>query len=472
MARHRIKKGLQLPIAGEPATPASVEGIERAKPPETVAVLAADFIGMKPTMHVGEGDTVKRGQLLFDDKKTPGVRFTAPAAGTIKGVNRGDRRALISVVIELTEGERAGDPPAAEVESFASYAAVEGKDPVGLERDDVQALLLESGLWTSLRARPFGRVADPASPPSSLFINLMDSNPLAAPPAVVLSSQANREALKVGVAALRTLSPSVTYVCKAPELEVGELQLDGLTGVRLEEFEGPHPAGTVGVHIHTLDPVGPGKHVWYINYPDVIAIGRLFQTGQLDVDRVVSLAGPQVSKPRLLRTRLGAEISAIAGGQCKDGDNRIISGSVLSGRQIGADANAAYLGRFHTQVSVIREDPERKLFGWMTPGIKTYSTLRGYLSAWMPGRYAMTSSTHGSHRAIVPIGQYERVMPMDILPTFLLRSLAVKDIERAEELGALELEEEDLALCTFVCPSKLDYGPMLRETLNIIEKEG
>lgn len=461
MAVHTIKKGLDLPIIGAPE-----QKIEDAPKVSRVAVVAADYPGMKPRMLVKVGDTVKRGQVLFENRKTEGVRFTAPGAGKIEAINRGEFRALQSVVITLSDSERDNQPAADELESFASYQA--GKKPGELSREHVVALLQESGLWTSIRARPFGRVPSPSdAPPHSLFITAIDTNPHA--PAVDEVLAGREDDFVAGLAIVAKLTEGKVYLCKRPGSKISAGKVDR---VAVEEFQGPHPAGTVGLHIHTLDPVSRRKTVWHVGYQDVISIGRLFSTGKLDVERVVSLAGPTVKKPRLLTTRVGAAIDEIVDGQLQAVENRVISGSVLSGRKAMGDIHG-YLGRYHLQISALREAREREFLGWLKPGIDMYSTSGAYVSSLLPGKqFDLTTALHGSHRHMVPIGMYERVFPFDILPTFLLRSLLVKDLERAEELGVLELDEEDLALCTFVCPGKQDYAPVLRDNLETIWKEG
>ena len=456
MGPHKIKKGLNLPIAGEPE-----QRIEPASQPRRVALIADDYIGMKPTMHVSVGDDVQRGQLLFDDKKISGVRYTSPASGTVVAINRGERRALQSVVIQLDAGELAGRGSAL---SFRSYSS---RHPGALSRQEVKDLLLESGLWTSLRGRPFARAANPADVPHSIFVTATDTNPLAASPDAVLEG---REAdFERGLQAVAKLTDAPVYVCAARGSSVTAPEGPRF---RLEHFDGPHPAGTVGVHIHWLDPVDRNKTVWYLYYQDVIAIGKLFSTGELDVERVISLAGPAVRRPRLLRTRLGAATDDLVERELTNGENRLISGSVLSGRTASGDV-FGYLGRFHHQISVVPEDRKREFLGWLAPGSDKFSTINTFVSRLIPARrFRFTTTTNGSDRAMVPIGMYERVMPLDILPTFLLRSLLVGDVEKAEELGCLELDEEDLALCSFVCPGKMEYGPLLRQVLTVIEKEG
>jgi Na+-transporting NADH:ubiquinone oxidoreductase subunit A len=449
MGHIQIKKGLNVPITGE-----AQQVISEGNLPARVALLGDDYVGMKPTMAVQVGDKVKLGQLLFTDKKMPGVRFTSPGAGTVVEINRGEKRKFESIVIELQGHEEI---------SYASYNASQIET---LGREKVQEQLIESGLWTALRARPFGHVANPEVKPHSIFITAMDSNPLA--PQVEKIIEVDKQNFNTGLQILSCLTEGKLYLCKYPGNNIPELKLDRL---KVEEFSGPHPAGLPGTHIHFLDPVDRHKTVWYISAQDVIAVGVLFSTGKLHVERIVSLAGPAVKNPRLIRTRLGASLADLSAGELKEGDNRIISGSVLSGYI--ATGHLAYLGRYHQQVSALPEGRQRKFLGWLGIGFNLFSVKPILASSFAPRKkFNFTTALNGGKRAIVPIGSYEKVMPLDILATYLLRSLAVSDVEEAEGLGCLELDEEDLALCTFVCPSKIDHGLNLRRTLNIIEKEG
>lgn len=437
------------------------EGSERASVPRHVAVLASDYVGLRPTMHVEVGDDVRRGQSLFEDKKTPGVRYTAPAEGRVASIHRGARRALQSVVIELSRAEREGR--GSEEVTYASYS---GRHPTGMSGDDVRALLVESGLWVGLRGRPFSRVADPTVRPHSIFVTAIDTQPLAPSVGALLP---DGDAFDRGVAALCRLTDGSVFVCTPTQTTI---PIPTYEQVRHERFVGPHPAGTVGLHIHTLDAVDREKTVWHIGVQDVAAIGKLFQTGALDVTRVISLGGPLVRRPRLLQTRLGVALDDLVSGEIDEGEPRIISGSVLSGRSASGPV-FGYLGRYHQQVSAIAEGRAREFLGWLAPGFGKFSTIPTFVSAWLRHTpFALTTSTNGSLRAIVPTGMYERVMPLDLMATALLRALVMDDVERAEELGCLELDEEDLALCTFVCTGKNDYGPHLRRVLETIEREG
>lgn len=443
----KITKGLDLPISGTPN-----QVIESTSAVKSVAVIGPDYHGMKPTMLVKVGDKVKKGQVLFTDKKMAGVKYTASAAGVVSAINRGERRAFLSIVIDI-EGD--------ESESFASYSGSELKS---LERSKVVSNLVDSGLWTAFRTRPFSKVPEVDSTPNSIFVTAMDTNPLAASPEVVLADSA--EAFADGLTVLTRLTQGKVFLCKSPNEKIPTT-----ADVSVEEFAGVHPAGLAGTHIHFLDPVSDKKTVWSINYQDVVAIGQLFVTGQLNSERVVSLAGPQVKNPRLIRTQLGASLVDLTTGELAEGENRVISGSVFSGRK--ASSSFAFLGRYHTQVSVLLEGRERQMMHYLRAGVEKHSLLNVFVSK-LTGKksFDMTTTTNGSDRTMLPLGNFERVMPLDILPTQLLRSLVVSDTEEAQKLGALELDDEDLALCTYSCSGKFEYGPILRDCLTLIEREG
>ena len=445
----RIRKGLDLPISGVPeqhvTTGASIHH---------VAIVVDDYVGMRPAMLVQEGDRVIKGQALFEDKKNPGVMFTAPASGTVVAIHRGERRVLQSVVIQI-EGD--------EKREFARFDAA---DLATLSHDAVQTQLLESGLWTALRTRPYSKTPVPGTVPAAIFVTAIDTNPLSADPQPLILAE--RKAFDAGLTVLTRLTPGKVHVCQASG---GKLGGHPQGQVAFNEFSGPHPAGLVGTHIHFLEPVSLTKQVWHLNYQDVIAIGKLFTTGELCAERIIAIGGPQATQPRLVRTLLGADLTALLAGEMKEGENRIISGSVLSGRH--ATGPMAWLGRFHLQVSVVLEGREKELFGWVLPGAEKYSVTRTTLGHFLRRKlFNFSTSTNGGERAMVPIGNYERVMPLDILPTVLLRDLLAGDTDGAQALGCLELDEEDLALCTYVCPGKYEYGPVLREVLTRIEQEG
>ncbi len=442
-----IKKGLDLPISGKPE-----QKIHNGNAVSEVGILGEEYVGMRPSMKVRVGDKVKKGTVLFEDKKNPSVFFTAPASGEVTAINRGEKRVLQSVVIKIEGNEQ---------ETFTSFS----RDSLAsLSVQEVKENLLNSGLWTAFRTRPFSKTPVVDTTPNSIFINAMDTSPLAADPTVVLNE--SWEDFENGLDVLSHLAPKL-HLCIASGNNLPQISK---AKIETHEFKGPHPAGLSGTHIHFIDPVSISKFVWSINYQDVIAIGKLFTTGQLDVTRVISLAGPQVKNPRLVKTILGANISEIVKDELKDGDNRVISGSVLNGTTAKDVHN--YLGRYHNQVSVLLEGCEKELFGWIMPGSNKFSVTRTTLGHFSKKLFDFTTALHGGSRAMVPIGSYERVMPLDIIPTLLLRDLASGDTDSAQNLGCLELDEEDLSLCTFVCPGKNEYGPMLRAALEKIEKEG
>ena len=498
---HRIDKGLDVPITGAP-----VQAITVGPQITRVALMADDFPGLKARARVTVGQTVRRGQLLCEDLGIPGVRHTALGAGRVESINRGPRRVLHSIVIHLSENEQRGVTSEDELEVFSTPGDLE---PETLGRLGIRDFLLASGMWTALRARPFGKIPPPDAVPSAIFVAAMDTNPLAADPAVVLAD--GRDGFELGLRAIAKLTDGKTYLCVRAGSGIG-IGLDA--PVTVEEFDGPHPAGTAGVHIHTLEPVGRHRTVWTVGYQDVVSIGRTLRSGHLDVSRIIALGGPPVRNPRLLRTRVGASVAELARSEevswnrdteetrgaveipgtedtrsvGKDGqvgnsrgagknhriggDVRWISGSVLSGKAAHGDV-FGYMGRYDVQLSVLYEGGAREFLSWLAPGRRKFSILPVFLSKFLRrGALDISTDTHGSRRAIIPIGLYERVMPMDILPTFLLRALAADDIERAEELGCLELIEEDLALCGFVDPGKTDFAPMLRRNLELIERGG
>ena len=438
---YHIKKGFDLSIAGKPT-----QKIGEFLDSEHIALVGTDHIGMRPDFAVRPGDSVLRGQVLFRCKKTEGVLYTSPVSGTVAEINRGEKRAFQSLVLRRSGG---------------------GQVEFG-DKKDVRSLMVQSGLWTALRTRPWSKVpAATAPPPHSLFVNAMESNPLAPDPTVVLSH--TPEDFKRGLGALcRLMEGRPLYLCHRkghiPPFPPGE-------NIHPKAFSGKHPAGLSGTHIHFLDPVSMNKSVWYIAYQDVMAIGKLIQTGKLSMERIISIGGPCARNPRLVRTCAGSQLSKILKEECTLAPVRIVSGSLFHGTR--AEGPFDYLGRYHTQVTLLAEESPRVFLGWQRPGWDKFSVKRVFASALIPHRiFTPNTDTNGSRRAMVPVGSFESVVPLDLLPTQLLRALMVKDIEQAIALGCLELDEEDLALCTFVSPGKEDFGPILREVLDEIEKEG
>jgi Na+-transporting NADH:ubiquinone oxidoreductase subunit A len=449
----RIKKGLDLPILGDPE-----QAIYDAPKVSQVALLGSDYLGLKPSLLVQVGDAVKKGQPLMSCKKQD-VLYTSPGGGKVVAINRGEKRVLQSIVIELNRSQS---------EEEVQFKKISSDQILKVHSEEVKEILHSSGAWAAIRTRPFNHNPQPKSSAQAVFINAMDSNPHA--PSAQLIIQQNTEAFLDGLKIATHLTTGKVFVC----YRAGE-NIPMMTHERIhyESFSGPHPSGLVGTHIHHLFPVSKNKTVWHFAFQDCIAFGKLFTTGKLFTERVISLAGPGVLKPRMIKTRLGAQVSALVQTDMKKGNFRVINGSVLHGEQVHANSPFDYLGRYQQQVAVIAEAEKREFLGWMSLGLNKFSTKNIFLSYLNKNKkFAFDSSTNGSPRALVPIGMFEKVLPFQTNATFLLRSLLTKDTDLATQLGVLELDEEDLGLCTFVCPGKTDYGKLLRENLKLIEREG
>jgi|TARA_B110000495_G_scaffold203877_1_gene230356 Na+-transporting NADH:ubiquinone oxidoreductase subunit A len=447
----KVKKGLNVPIVGSPT-----EDLDTLKNVRSVAIIGSDYHGMRPTMLVEEGDTVKLGQALFEDKKNPGVIFTSPGAGKIESINRGPRRALQSVVIELGE------------EVSVKFNKYEENQLKTIPSSEIRKNLISSGLWTAFRTRPFSKIPAINSNPSNIFVTAIDTNPLG--PNVNKIIEMNESLFNSGLKVIKALTEQPVHLCVDPNFS---LDLEKDSQLINHIFSGPHPAGLAGTHMHFISPATLKNVNWTINYQDVIAFGELFLTGELPIDKIVSLAGPQVTNPRLIKTRIGACTDELCAGELTQRDNRVISGSIINGRE--AVGPFAYLGRYHNQISVVSETnkSDRQFMNWLNPGPRRFSKIPLFISSLFSDKeFKFKTLMNGSDRAIVPIGIYEEVVPLNILPTILLRYIAVGETEKIQSLGGLELDEEDLALCSFVCPSKYDFGSLLRNNLTQIEVEG
>lgn len=448
----RIKKGLDIPIYGTPA-----EDIVDSKKSRSVAVLGNDYVGMKPTMLVEEGDSVSLGQPLFEDKKNPGVLITSPAGGKIEAINRGDRRALQSIVIEVEAEEKA--------EEFKSFTA---EELVSATSESVRHQLITSGMWAAFRTRPYSKIPSVDSSPSNVFISVLDTEPLSPDPEKIVNLRL--EDFNFGISVLKRLIDCPIHISVS---ENSSLEIIEDEQVKKHRFSGPHPAGLVGTHMHYISPASLTNVNWTIGYQDLMAIGSLFKTGYVSTERVIALSGPQVNEPRYIKTRLGACTDELTAGELTQRENRIISGSVISGRE--AIGSYAYLGRYHNQISVIAEpnSKDREFMNWLTPGPRKFSKIPLFLSSLFPKKiFKFKALMNGSDRPIVPIGVYEEVLPLNMLPAMLLRNVVLMDTEKIQDLGGLELDEEDLSLCSYVCPGKYDFGSLLRAGLNKIEVEG
>ncbi len=443
----KIKKGLDLPISGAPH-----QAISDGPAISSVAVLGEDFVGLKPKMLVQEGDKVKRGTPLFCNKEDDEAVIVSPATGRVKAVNRGARRALQSVVVEVEKAEDRGV-------NFAKTGSAKTSDGIVKK-------LCKAGYWPAFRTRPYSKVPHHTTRPLAIYVTALDTEPLAADANLVIAERSGE--FQAGLKVIAKLTDGPCYVCQSPDAPWSITETENLVAVG---FSGPHPAGLSGTHVHFLTPPSAEKPVWTISYHDVIQIGALFETGHIDPQVIISIGGPAANNPRLVRTVSGASLEALLDGETNSNcPVRVLSGSVLSGRS--AAGPTAYLGRYHKQVSIIEEDQKQIPLGWLRPMPGKYAVQKVLGSAFSKKLYDLTSNLNGGRRAMVPIGTFEELMPQNYLPTQLLRALLVKDTDTAQALGALELDEEDLGLVGFACPAKYEYAQALRECLEKIEKEG
>ena len=430
----KISKGLDLPISGKPDI-----SITDEPKISSVSLLANDFVGMKPTMLVKENDEVKVGEKLFEDKKNPGIFFTAPAGGLIKSINRGDKRKFLSIEIEISQNEE-----------FIDF-------DMGSSQDEIKNTLINSGLWNAFRTRPFNRTPNISSSPEALFINCCDTNPLSVDPYEIINI--DKDSFDKGLETIKQL-----FDCDI-HLTYQNNNFDNtLSGINYHQFTGPHPAGLVGTHISKIHPVNLNSKVWTANFQDIISIGYLKKNKKIKTTKIISLGGPAVFEPSLIKVRHRSNLDDITAGKIED-NSRVISGSVLHGHE--SEGVMKYLGYYDSQVSVIPDEVNEIFLNWLMPGSSLHSKLNVFISSFIkPKKYIFNTSIGGGNRAIVPISSYEEVVPMDILVTQLLKSLVVSDIEMAIDLGMLELVPEDLSLCSYVCPSKYDYSSILMDNLN------
>ena len=444
----KIKRGLNIKLVGE-----ANKIISDLPLPETFALKPPDFIDVVPKLLVKQGDEVQAGTPLFYDKNNEVIKFCSPVSGEVIEVVRGEKRKILEVKI-LADKE-------------IKYAAFHKANPDDLSREDIVETLLNSGTWPFIRQRPFGIIANPFDKPKAIFISAFDSNPLA-PDNDFIMKDADAD-FQSGLDALRKLTYGKVHLTVNADRTPAPV-FTGAKGVQINKISGPHPAGNVGVQIHHIDPVNKGELVWCINPQDVVIIGRLFNEGKLDASRVVALTGSQVKNPRYYKTIIGGAVKNIlADGGLKEGDNRIICGNVLTGKQISADG---YLSFYDAQITVIPEGHEPEFMGWLAPGFNKFSKSRAFFSWLMPNKkYDLNTNLHGEERPFVITGQYEEVFPMDIYPVHLLKAIMIEDIELMENLGIYEVVEEDFALCEFVCTSKIESQDIIRRGLDLIRRE-
>lgn len=440
----KLKKGLDIKLRGR-----AEETIKVSPIPETYGLKPTDFPGLTPKLAVKVGDEIKTGEPLFFDKYNPEILITSPVGGKVVSVNRGERRKILEVIVQ----------PLAD----AGFAEFKKADPLTLSADEIKGQLLLSGLWPFIKRRPYGVIAKPSETPKAIFISLFNSAPLAPDYDFVLIGQ--EASFQTGLNALTKLTSGKVYLGVRNGSKLGNFK-----NIEKNTFDGPHPAGNVGVQIHHISPINKGEVVWTIDALDVLFIGRLFETGRLDLSKTVVLAGSEVEKPVYFATKVGTQISALTSGNLKKaGNKRIISGNVLTGTKVSEDS---YLGFYDSMVTVIPEGDEYEFMGWAKPGIDKYSAGKTFMSSLLPKKeYTLNANIHGGERAFVMTGQYEKLVPMDILPVYLIKAIIANDIDKMEQLGLYEIIEEDFALCEYACTSKTKVQDIIRGGINVMMKE-
>ena len=444
----KIKKGLDINLLGEASKTVEILPLQ-----ETFAIKPTDFIDVLPRLLVKEGDEVLAGTPLFADKANEAILFCSPVSGEVVEIERGEKRKILSIKI-LADKEI----------KYADIGRINIKEA---KWEVIMSTLLNNGAWPFVRQRPYGIIADPARKPKSIFISAFDTNPLA--PDVSFIMQQQGKEFQAGLDVLQKLTDGKIHLnIKAGEDSTSIFQQ--AKGVEINEISGPHPAGNVGTQIHHIDPVNKGEVVWCVCPQDVVIIGKIFSVGKFDASRVVALTGSRIKNPKYYKTILGAPVKhMIANGGMEPGDNRIISGNVLSGKQI---SNEGHIGFYDTQVTVLPEGKEPEFIGWLKPGFDKLSVSRSFFSWLTPKKkYDLNTNLHGEERPFVITGQYEDVFPMDLYPVQLLKSILVDDIDMMEKLGIYEVVEEDFALCEFVCTSKIESQHIIRMGLDVIRKE-
>jgi Na+-transporting NADH:ubiquinone oxidoreductase subunit A len=443
----KLRKGLNIRIMGR-----AESVLEEVPSAEQYALKPNDFPGLTPRLCVKQGQEVKAGEPLFFDKYHPEVFYVTPVSGVVSLINRGERRKILEVLVDA-------DPSIGSVDFGKA-------DPLSLDEPRIRELLLNSGMWPFIKRRPYGIVARPDERPGDIFISGFDSAPLAPDYGFILQGQEKQ--FQTGINALSKLTSGKVYL----GLPAGEENktFSQIRNVEINYFDGPHPAGNVGVQIHNIKPVNKGDVVWTINPQDVLFIGRLFETGKVDFTKIVAITGSEVIRPIYLKTKLGTRLCPLLEGRLKSGvKQRIISGNPLTGTKLICDN---FIGFYDSQITVIPEGDDYEFMGWALPGAGKYSASKAFLSALMPKKeYTFNANLHGGERAFVLSGQYEKFLPMDVLPVHLLKSILVNDLDKMEQLGIYEVVEEDLALCEFACTSKIKVQEILRKGINTMVQE-
>ena len=444
----KLKKGLDIKLVGE-----AEKQVVELPLGERYAVSPLGFEGVVPKLLVAEGDKVMAGDALFYDKAHPEVIFSSPVSGTVSAIRRGEKRKLLAIEV-AADAEQTYKPFNVNLAKASS--------------EEVTAALQSSGLWPMIVQRPYGIIANAADKPKAIFVSGFDSAPLA--PDMNIALKEDMEALQAGFDALKKLCQNVNLGLKAGEKSI----LEGINGVEKHYFEGAHPAGNVGVQIHHINPINKGEVVWTVAIQNVAIIGRLFTEGKVNMTKTYAATGSQVVAPQYIKCLIGAQVSdVLLPARIKPQSNgakfRIIEGNVLTGKKAAAGDS---LGYYSSQITVIPEGGELELIGWLAPRLHKFSVSRTYFSWLMPKkRYNLSTGLNGGVRPFVVTGLYEKYLPMDIYPMYLFKAILAGDIEKMENLGIYEIVEEDVALCEFVDPSKMELQALVRDGINLMIKE-
>ena len=440
----KLKKGFDIKIPGAPQ-----KQIGHLQPSKVFSIKPSDFGNFSYKLSVAEGDEVVAGQSIIFDKERPEIFIPSPVSGEIVEIVRAEKRRVTHVRILADKDTK-----------FKSFDV-----PSSLTRESVKETLIGSGTWSYLRQRPFDSIPDTDSEPKSVFVSLFDSSPLAPDYNYLLKD--DLADLKKGLEVLGILSGGKLNIGVSPATDASLYQGVNAT---VNTFDGPHPAGNVGIQIHHVDPIRPGQVVWYVAPQDVVIIGRVFNSGKYQAQRKIALVGSEVQSPQYYTVVSGQSIESIVSGKTTDAPQRIIQGNVLHGELTTKDN---FLSYYTNQITVIKESVEPELFGWALPGFGKLSLNHSFPSWLMPKKvYNLDTRINGEERAFVVTGEYEKVLPMNIMPVFLLKSILAGDIERMENLGIHEVSEEDFALCEFVCTSKIDVQNIIKQGLDLLRKEG
>lgn len=446
----KLKKGFDINLAGAPSN-----DLVKDVQPDTFALKPTDFPGMtRPKLLAREGDNVKAGSPVFHDKVFEDVIYTAPVSGEIVEVKRGAKRKILEIKI-LADKK-------VEYETFKKYSV---SDITGLTKDEAISQMCKGGVWPNIIQRPYGIVANPEEAPKAIFISGFDTHPLA--PSVEMLYAGQEQAFQAGINVLRKLTSGIVHLGINSKEEI-PLLYSAVKGVQINKISGPHPAGNVGVHIHHIDPINKGDLVWTVTPYGVIQIGKLFLEGHYDASKVIAVAGSEVSAPKYYSTYIGANVGKFIEGNLKQDHVRVVSGNVLTGNGVGKEG---YLGYYHNAITVIPEGDEEELLGWILPTTEklSYHKAFGLLSFLKPKKeFVLNTNTRGEPRAFVMSGEFEKVMPMDVMPTYLIKAILAEDYDEMEALGIYELIEEDIALCEFIDVSKHELQTILRNGLDLM----